>query len=88
MVDFIPLRKMSAGHKAEILSVEGVADHVHRLGELGLRSGALIEIFRSGNPCIIRPCNLLAEGTNWGNKLCLRTNNDLKILVKPADSVN
>ena len=76
MVDFVPLKKMTTGQFAEVLSLEGDASHVHRLGELGFRQGTRIEIFRGGNPCIVR---------SRGNKLCLRTDQLLNVLVKPIE---
>lgn len=52
----------------------GHPDHVHRLEEFGLRRGIKIEMFRPGNPCIIR----LA-----GNKVCLRDDSLLRVMVEP-----
>ncbi|MBN1909185.1 MAG: ferrous iron transport protein A [Pirellulales bacterium] len=75
MVDFVPLECLAAGHCAEICQVEGQAADVHRLHEIGLCRGARIEMFRPGNPCIIRAL---------GNKICLRTGDRLRILVRPS----
>ena len=69
----IPLDLLKAGQSAEVSRVVGPADHVHRLEELGLRCGATIQMFRPGNPCIVRMA---------GNKVCLRADNGLKVLVK------
>jgi len=71
----VPLKHLSVGQSACIHSVTGHPDHVHRLEELGLRTGTKIEMFRPGNPCILR----LACG-----KVCLRTDDRLHVLVKPA----
>jgi Fe2+ transport system protein FeoA len=71
----VPLKHLSAGQSGCIYSVTGHPDHVHRLEELGLRCGTKIEMFRPGNPCILR----LACG-----KVCLRTDDRLHVLVKPA----
>jgi ferrous iron transport protein A len=71
----IPLSQLPRGQSACIRRIVGRAEHVHRLEEFGLRSGTRIEMFRSGNPCIIR----LA-----GNKVCLRADELLRILVEPA----
>lgn len=70
----IPLNRLPAGQSARIDSILGRADHVHRLKEFGLSGGTKIEMFRSGNPCIIR----LA-----GNKVCIRADGELSVLVRP-----
>jgi len=70
----IPLNRLPAGQSARVDSIVGKADHVHRLKEFGLSSGMKIEMFRSGNPCIIR----LA-----GNKVCIRADDMLSVLVRP-----
>jgi ferrous iron transport protein A len=44
------------------------------LEEIGVRGGLRIEMFRPGNPCIIR----LA-----GNKICIRADDMLNVLVEP-----
>lgn len=71
----IPLELLSAGQAARISRVTGNPDHVHRLEEFGIRGGARIEMFRPGDPCIIR----LA-----GNKVCLRPGKRLRIQVVPV----
>ena len=70
----IPLRQLPPGESAVIARVLGHPDHVHRLEEFGLRGGIKIEMFRAGNPCIVR----LA-----GNKICLRADDLLHVLVEP-----
>lgn len=75
MVDFIPLHKLACGQPAEILGITGDPGRVHRLHEFGLRKGVNIEMFRSGNPCIIRMD---------GSKVCLRMDDSLQVLVKPV----
>lgn len=69
----IPLERLKTGQSAEVMQIDGPAEHVHRLEEFGLRSGCAIRMFRSGNPCI------LCMG---GNKFCLRPDELLNILVK------
>jgi len=70
----IPLYQLPAGQAAFIRSIQGDPDHIHRLEEIGLRGGMRIEMFRSGNPCIVRlACN----------KICLRADDMLNILVEP-----
>ena len=71
----IPLHRLPAGRCAKIVDVLGHPDHVHRLEEFGLRGGMQIEMFRTGNPCIIR----LA-----GVKVCLRSDDRLNVMVEPT----
>jgi Fe2+ transport system protein FeoA len=70
----IPLESLRAGQAARISRIAGHPDHVHRLEEFGLRDGTRIEMFRPGNPCILRIA---------GNKLCLRADELLSIHVLP-----
>ena len=74
-IQSIPLRHLPVRHCARITEVLGHPEHVHRLDEFGLRGGTRIEMFRPGNPCIIR----LA-----GNKVCLRADDLLHVLVEPT----
>lgn len=71
----ISLNRLSPGQSARVDRIVGEADHVHRLEEFGLLGGAKIQMFRRGNPCIIR----LA-----GNKICLRADDLFDVLVRPA----
>ncbi|MGA2033997.1 MAG: ferrous iron transport protein A [Thermoguttaceae bacterium] len=71
----IPLRDLQAGQTAQISRILGPADDVHRLEEFGVRGGAWIEMFRPGNPCIIRMA---------GNKLCIRADELLRVFVTPC----
>ncbi len=66
---------MEPGQAARISRIVGRPDHVHRLHEFGLCNGVRIEMFRPGNPCIIRVA---------GNKICLRADELLNIFVVPA----
>ena len=70
----IPLEQLRTGQTARITRILGHPDHVHRLEEFGLRGGTRIEMFRPGNPCILR----LA-----GNKICLRADELIDIQVAP-----
>jgi Fe2+ transport system protein FeoA len=70
----IPLEDLRAGQSARISRIAGHPDHVHRLEEFGLRGGTRIEMFRPGNPCILRV---------GGNKVCLRSDDLLNIQVLP-----
>ena len=75
MDELIPLRLLTPGQRAEVEQLVGDPHQVHRLEELGLRSGAVVEMVRAGSPCIIR----LA-----GHKLCFRHNETLNVLVRPT----
>ena len=77
MVDFVPLHKLDIGQPAEILGVEGDPRRVHRLHEFGLRGGTHIQMFRPGNPCIIRMA---------GSKVCVRMDDSLQVMVKPVST--
>jgi len=72
----IPLERLKNGQSAEVTHIDGPAEHVHRLEEFGLRSGCAIQMFRSGNPCIL--CMA-------GGKFCLRPDELLKIFVKRSN---
>jgi len=71
---FIPVHRLLAGETARVCRVLGHSEYVHRLAELGLRGGTEIQMFQPGNPCILRVA---------GNKLCLRTDGVLGIMVEP-----
>ena len=74
MVDkAISLSDLVAGQSARVSHITGPTDHVHRLEEFGVRGGTKIEMFRPGNPCIIRMA---------GNKVCLRSDDLLRVLVR------
>ncbi|MHC4406579.1 MAG: FeoA family protein [Planctomycetota bacterium] len=73
MDDVIPLGRLRTGQSAEVSRIVGPVDHVHRLEEFGLCRGAQIQMFRPGNPCIVRMA---------GNKFCLRADDVLHVLVK------
>ena len=73
----VPLNLLPTGQSALVRRIVGRADHVHRLEEFGLLHGTKIQMFRQGNPCIIRMA---------GNKICLRSDELLSVLVQPATS--
>jgi Fe2+ transport system protein FeoA len=70
----VSLDQLQTGQRGRISRIQGHPDHVHRLEEFGLRGGTCIEMFRPGNPCIIRMA---------GNKICFRADDGLKISVVP-----
>lgn len=74
----IPIGQLAPGQAAHVSRVVGLADFVHRLEEFGLRRGIRVEMFRRGNPCILRLS---------GGKICLRSDEMLNVLVTPASAV-
>ena len=74
MDDCLPLSLLASGESAWIAQLVGRADHVHRLREMGLRDGAMIEMLQAGRPCIIRID---------GQRLCVRDDELFSVLVRP-----
>ena len=74
----IPLGELPVGRSALVSRITGRSDHVHRLEEFGLRGGIRVQMFRPGNPCIVRMA---------GNKVCFRTDDLLRIFVEPDATV-
>lgn len=73
--DLIPLTQLGVGTTAIVAAVLGCAEQVHRLHEMGLHSGAAIEMVQSGSPCILRL---------GSQKLGFRADEVLSVLVKPG----
>jgi len=67
------LDELPTGQTALVHRISGPADEVRRLEEFGIHSGIRVEMFRRGNPCILR----LA-----GNKICLRASQPLRVMVE------
>ena len=72
----ICMSKLPTGHKAEICQIDGRAEHVQRLREIGMRDGVTVEMVRPGTPCIVR----LA-----GSAICFRSADLLRVLVESFD---
>lgn len=70
----VRLEDLAAGQRAQIVSLTGPEDVVHRLEEMGLRPGTFVRVFRSGNPCIV---------CLGGSKLGVRADDHVQILVNP-----
>jgi ferrous iron transport protein A len=70
----IPFSMLAAGDTAVVQSVVGSAELVRHLAEIGVRTGALLEMVRAGSTCILR-----LDGT----KLCVRGDELLQVLVTP-----
>ena len=72
--ELIPLQNLRRGEAAEVVEVLGRPDSIHRLQELGFRSGMNVEMVQPGSPCIIRLT---------GHTLCFRAAELLRVLVRP-----
>lgn len=77
MSDLIPLNSLRQGDVASVSQLVGLPDHVRRVEELGIRSGARVEIVRGGSPCILRI---------GGSTFCFRDDQHVRILVSPRKS--
>jgi ferrous iron transport protein A len=49
----VPLELLRTGERGRIAELEGSPEFVHRLQEMGLREGALVEMLQPGSPCIL-----------------------------------
>ena len=76
MVDLIPMQFLPPGRSGWIRQLIGMPADVHRLEELGLRSGRMVEMVQPGSPCIVRFS---------GSKLCFRDTEALGVLVQMGD---
>jgi Fe2+ transport system protein FeoA len=75
--DLLPLWLLRAGQLGHVGELVGPADQVHRLEEMGLRTGAQIEVLQPGRACIVR----LGE-----QKVCFRSDEATRVLVRCARS--
>jgi len=48
------LRELSPGHEDTIVEVSGTSQAAKRLADFGFVRGALVEMIRTGNPCLVR----------------------------------
>jgi Fe2+ transport system protein FeoA len=71
--NIIPLSLLEDGQSAEVFVVSGVSEHTKRLGELGFREGARVQMIRHGRPCILRLDN---------SQLCFRDCDVSCVLVR------
>ncbi len=75
MYHLVPLERLAAGDRARVMQILGCPEQVQRVKEMGIRDGALIEMVRTGTPCIIR---------TGMQTLCVRGNELLNVLVEPG----
>ena len=75
--DVIPLHLLAPGQFAQVDQLFGDVELMHRLEEMGVRSGVTVEMVQGGLPCIIR----LA-----GHKLCFRSSEACNVLVRPGSA--
>lgn len=52
-MEIVPLDSLQAGETGRIADVEGCAEIVTRLAEIGLRNGASVRMVQPGRPCIL-----------------------------------
>jgi Fe2+ transport system protein FeoA len=74
----MPLHLLATGAIAQISTVFGDAQQVHRLNELGFREGVRVRMVQPGKPCIVHV---------EGSRLCLRGDDSLGILVAPPEVI-
>jgi ferrous iron transport protein A len=70
----LPLEMLKPGEWADVARVCGEAQTVHRLAEIGVRSGCRLCILQPGSPCMVQIGDL---------RLCLRSGLPTEILVRP-----
>jgi len=73
VIDLIPLQLLRAGDSGEVVEITGKPESVHRLEEMGLRSGVAVEVVQGGSPCIVK-----VAGHSYG----LRADDVLQVLVR------
>lgn len=71
-MDCYPVELLCDGQEARIVEVCGDCEQVHRLAEIGIRSGSMLRMIHSGEPC------LLAVD---GRRLSVRLSHDVAIFV-------
>jgi len=76
-LEAIPLSCLRAGEAARIAWIDGKADFVTRLAEMGLREGALIHMIQPGSPCIL---------ALHGQRLSVRVEANTEIFVELANA--
>jgi ferrous iron transport protein A len=72
-LDTIPLDCLQAGETGHIAWIDGQADFVTRLAEMGLRQGATIRMIQPGSPCIL---------ALHGQRLSIRVDGETQVFVE------
>lgn len=72
MENIVPMELMAAGEVGHVVQVDGSAEVVHRLAEMGLREQVRVMMVQPGRPCIV------AVGDH---RLSLRMDDEAEILV-------
>lgn len=72
MENIVPLELMAVGEVGHVVQVDGSADLVHRLAEMGLREKARVQMIQPGSPCIVSVNE---------HRLTLRGDDNLEVLI-------
>jgi len=72
----LPLDMLRRGERAEISEVNGDAQTVRRMAEMGIRAGCRVEMVQDGSPCLLNV---------GGCRLCLRADSLAQVMVSPVD---
>ena len=72
MENIVPLELMACGEFGHVVQIDGPADVVHRLAEMGLREQASVRTVQPGRPCIVAVND---------QRLSLRADEEVEILV-------
>jgi ferrous iron transport protein A len=69
----IPLEFVPDGEWAEIGEITGEPVWVHRMAELGLRTGSQFQVVRQGSPCLVQiGCSRLSLRGKVANQIMVR----------------
>ena len=71
----VPIENLNRGEWAEVESVDGDPAWTKRFAELGLRPGVRLQMIQPGCPCLF---------DMGGNRLCLRIEDEVQVLVRPC----
>jgi ferrous iron transport protein A len=71
----LPIELLGPGEWADVAEVCGDSAMVGRMAEMGVRHGCRLQVLRPGTPCLLNV---------GGCRLCLRTDECLRVLVRPV----
>jgi len=74
-MQLVPLDFLATGESAVVRDVQGPADQVMRLAEMGLAAGVKVQMLVPGRPALV------LVGTH---RLSLRLDDEIEVLVEPA----